>query len=61
MRERAEKAGQRPVKMAQMFWGLDGDTCQPVCFLIGTAARGVASATPPLLDLATEILACIGC
>jgi hypothetical protein len=56
MRERSEKNGQRPVKMAQTFWALDGDTQQPVCFTSGTAARSVVSATPELLDLAGEIL-----
>jgi hypothetical protein len=56
MRERSEKNGQRPVKMAQTFWVLDGDTEQPVCFTSGTAARSVVSATPQLLDLAGEIL-----
>ncbi len=56
MRERTEKAGQRPVKMAQTFWALDADTHQPVCFTTATAAQKVAKATPKLLQLAHEIL-----
>lgn len=56
MRERVEKGGQRPAKMAQTFWALDGDTHQPVCFTSATSARGVGKATPELLDLAGEIL-----
>jgi len=56
MRERVEKGGQRPAKMAQTFWALDADTHQPVCFTSATAARSVVTATPDLLDLAGEIL-----
>ena len=56
MRERCEKRGQEPVKMAQTFWVLDADTHQPVCFTSATAARSVATATPELLDLTNEIL-----
>lgn len=56
MRERAEKAGRRPLKMAQTFWIVDADTHQPVCFTTATAARSVVDATPELLDLAAEIL-----
>jgi hypothetical protein len=56
MRERAEKGGSRPVKMAQTFWILDADTHQPVCFTTATAARSVVEATPELMDLAEQIL-----
>ena len=56
MRERIEKGGQIPTKMAQTFWALDADTHQPVCFTSATSARGVGKATPELLDLAGEIL-----
>jgi hypothetical protein len=56
MRERREKSVQRPVKMAQTFWALDGDSEQPLCFSTGTAARSVVDATPELLDLVEEIL-----
>ena len=56
MRERMEKEGSRPVKMAQTFWILDADTHQPVCFTTATAARSVIEATPELMDLAEQIL-----
>jgi hypothetical protein len=56
LRQRVEKGGERPVKMAQTFWALDADTEQPLCFTSGTAARSVATATPELLDLAGQIL-----
>jgi hypothetical protein len=55
MRERCGN-GPRPVKMAQTFWALDGDSAQPFCFTVGTAARSVVHATPELLDLVQEIL-----
>jgi Transposase DDE domain len=45
-----------PIKVAQTFFALDGDTGQPVCFTTGTAARTVTQATPELLDLAVAIL-----
>jgi hypothetical protein len=57
MRERVEKSGTSPAKMAQTFWILDADTQQPLAFTTATAARSVATATPELLDLAGEILA----
>jgi hypothetical protein len=44
------------IKVAQTFFALDGDTCQPVCFTTGTASRTVTQATPELLDLAAAIL-----
>jgi Transposase DDE domain len=44
------------IKVAQTFFALDGDTCQPVCFTTGTAARTVTQATPELLDLAAAVL-----
>ena len=50
MRERTEKAGQRPVKMAQTFWALDPDTHQPLCFTTASVAQNVATATPDLLS-----------
>jgi hypothetical protein len=56
MRQRVEKGGDRPAKMAQTFWALDADTHQPVCFTTATAARSVVTATPELLDLAGQIL-----
>jgi hypothetical protein len=56
MRERVEKEGSRPVKMAQTFWVLDADTHQPVCFTTATTARSVVDVTPALMDLAESIL-----
>ena len=56
MRERVEKGGSRPVKMAQTFWVLDADTHQPVCFTTATTARSVVDVTPELMDLAESIL-----
>jgi len=56
MRERAEKSGSRPVKMAQTFWLLDADTHQPVCFTTATAARSAVDVTPELMDMAESIL-----
>ena len=44
------------VKTAQTFFSLDADTAQPICFTTGTAARTVAQATPPLLNLTQRIL-----
>jgi hypothetical protein len=46
----------RPAKTCQTFWLLDADTHEPVCFTIGTSSRTVVQATPPLLDLAAQIL-----
>ena len=56
MRERVEKGGSRPVKMAQTFWVLDADTHQPVCFTTATTASSVVDVTPELMDLAESIL-----
>jgi len=56
MRPRVEEAGNKPVKMAQTFWVLDADTCQPICFTTSTSSRSVAEATPELVDLAAQIL-----
>jgi hypothetical protein len=56
MRQRVETGSPKPLKMAQTFWSLDADTHQPVCFTTATAARGVAGATPELLNLAGQIL-----
>lgn len=56
MRQRVEKGGIRPAKMAQTFWILDADTQQPIAFTTATAARSVVTATPELLELAGQIL-----
>lgn len=54
-RHRKDQAS-KPFKTAQIFFCLDGDTQQPVCFIMSSSARTVSQATPELLDLATEIL-----
>jgi hypothetical protein len=56
MRRRRKQPSAEPTKMAQTFFAIDGDTCQPVCFTTGTAARTVTQATPELLNLAAAIL-----
>lgn len=45
----------RPVKVSQVFFCLDTDTGQPVCFTIGSAAMSVYHATPGLLRLAADV------
>lgn len=55
-RRRRKEPAARPTKVAQTFFAVDGDTCQPVCFTTGTAWRTVTQATPELLDLAAAIL-----
>jgi hypothetical protein len=47
---------QRPSKIAQTFFVLDVDTCQPICFTTGTSARTAAAAAQELLKLASDIL-----
>lgn len=56
MRQRVEKPGTKPAKMAQTFWILDAHTHQPVCFTSATASRSVVNATPELVDLTRSIL-----
>jgi len=56
MRRRRKEPTARPTKVAQTFFAIDGDTCQPVCFTTGTASRTVTQATPELLDLAAAAL-----
>lgn len=46
----------RPYKASQMFFCLDTDTHQPVCFTMGSSALSASQATPPLLRLASRIL-----
>jgi hypothetical protein len=55
-RRRRKGPTARPTKVAQTFFAIDGDSCQPVCFTTGTASRTVTQATPELLDLAAAIL-----
>jgi hypothetical protein len=56
MRRHRKEPTAKPTKVAQTFFAIDGDTCQPVCFTTGTASRTVTQATPELLDLAAAIL-----
>ncbi len=57
MRKHHKDRGSRPIKTAQTFFCLDGDSAQPVCFTSANSARTVSQATPELLRLAGEILA----
>ena len=56
MRRYRDNETDQPTKVAQTFFALDADTCQPVCFLTATAAHSVAQATPELLEMAASIL-----
>jgi Transposase DDE domain len=56
MRRHRKEPTAKPAKVMQTFFAIDADTCQPVCFTIGTASRTVTQATPALLDLAATIL-----
>lgn len=56
MRRHRKEPTAPPAKVAQTFFAIDGDTCQPVCFTTGTASRTVTQATPELLDLAAAVL-----
>jgi hypothetical protein len=56
MRRRRKDRHSPVEKMAQVFFALDGDTSQPVCFTTGTPSRTVTQATPELLELAASIL-----
>jgi len=54
-RHRKDKAS-KPIKTAQLFFCIDADTEQPVCFIQNSSARSVTQATPDLLKLASRIL-----
>ncbi len=54
-RHRKDRAS-KPIKTAQIFFCLDGDSAQPLCFTQSSSARTVSEATPELLTLASEIL-----
>jgi hypothetical protein len=56
MRRRRGDPDAPATKVAQTFFLLDADTCQPVCFTTGTAARTATTAAVQLLDLAADIL-----
>ena len=57
VRKRNKDRGCKPIKTAQTFFCLDGDTRQPVCFTSANSARTVSQATPDLLRMAKAILA----
>ncbi len=57
MRRYQKDRGSKPIKTAQMFFCLDGDTAEPLCFTSANSARTVSQATPGLLRMAGEILA----
>jgi hypothetical protein len=56
MRRRHKDRHSQAEKMSQVFFALDADTAQPVCFTTGSPSRTVTQATPGLLDLAAAIL-----
>ena len=56
MRKRQKDRASKPIKTAQIFFCLDGDSGQPVCFTAANSARTVSQATPELLRLAAKIL-----
>ena len=56
MQKRRADEGRRPMKLAQMFFVLDTDTNQPICFTTGTSARTATTAAIEALGLAAEIL-----
>jgi Transposase DDE domain len=56
MRRRHKDRHSKAEKMAQVFFAIDADTAQPLCFTTGSPSRTVTQATPGLLDLAAAIL-----
>ena len=57
MRKHQKDRGSKPIKTAQIFFCLDGDSAQPLCFTAANSARTVSQATPELLRMANQILA----
>jgi len=57
-RTRMRKASKNATatKTTQTFFCLDADTCEPLCFTIGTSAPTVSQVTGHLLELAGQIL-----
>ena len=43
-------------KQLQTFFTFDADSKHPLCFTLGSSSRTVSQATPPLLEMAAEIL-----
>lgn len=56
MRRFPQTKGSTPIKVSQVFFCLDTETKQPVCFTIGSSALSALQATPDLLRLAGTIL-----
>jgi hypothetical protein len=56
MRRRKAHANDPASRMAQAFFCLDADTKQPVCTTLPSPGQTVAAGTPPLLDMAAQIL-----
>ena len=56
MRRHRKDQASKPFKTAQIFFCLDGDTQQPICFTTSTSACSVSQATPGLLELAAKIV-----
>ena len=56
MRRYRDDQKTKPFKVAPMFFALDPDTHQPVCFTIATSARTATTAAVELLKLVDEIL-----
>jgi hypothetical protein len=57
MRRRKAKGESAAYKMAQTFFCLDVETCQPLAFTTATASRTGSQAAPELLRMAADILA----
>ncbi len=56
MRRYRDDQKTKPFKVAPMFFALDPDTHQPVCFTVATSARTATTAAIELLKLVAEIL-----
>jgi hypothetical protein len=56
MRRYRDDQKTKPFKVAPMFFALDPDTHQPVCFTVATSAQTASRAAIELLELVTEIL-----
>jgi hypothetical protein len=56
MRRYRDDQKTKPFKVAPMFFALDPDTCQPVCFTVATSSRTATTAAIELLQLVDEIL-----
>ena len=57
MRKHQKDRHSKPIKTAQIFFCVDGDSRQPVCFTAAHSGRTVNQATPELLRMARDILA----